>query len=88
MNEAVTDIFDRHNRLQKRTGASAVETILGVLDEPDHRIVVNWLQMPKNEFGHAAAARALTDLAATLPPEYSGPTQFAGGTVAHWRERH
>lgn len=88
MNEAITDIFDRHNRQQKRTGASAVETILTALADDDRAVVLDWLGRPPQEFSHAAAARALVDLAATLPATYNGPTQFAGGSVSNWRERH
>tara|TARA_R110000803_G_scaffold67711_1_gene129454 strand:- start:396 stop:602 length:207 start_codon:yes stop_codon:yes gene_type:complete len=66
----------------------AIDTIIAALDEPDQRIVLDWLRMSKNEFGHAAAARALTDLALTFPGGYSGPTQIKGSAVANWRERH
>ena len=87
MSKAITELFDKHARTQ-RGSTSTVDVILNSLPEADSKVVVSYLNRPQGEFGHSAAARALSELAKELPDSYTGPRLIAGGTISHWRTRN
>ena len=87
MSEAIVELFDKHVKVQ-RGSTSTVDVLLNGLSDADAKVVVGYLKRSKDEFGHAAAARALTELAKELPDLYLGPRRINGGTIAHWRSRN
>ena len=87
MSEEIVELFDKHVKVQ-RGSTSTVDVLLKGLPDADAKVVIGYLKRTKDEFGHAAAARALTELAQGLPASYLGPRRVNGGTIAHWRNRN
>jgi len=66
----------------------SIDIFVEALDEDDREVVLHHLGLPREQLSNSGAARSITKLAESLPPEYRGARRFLPETVRIWRTRN
>jgi hypothetical protein len=65
----------------------SIDIFIEALNEEDRQVVLHHLGLPREKLSNSGAARSLTKLAESLPPEYLGARRFLPEAVRVWRSR-
>ena len=87
MTDTTEDIFSNEMGAAKRLGSS-IDRLLEVVPDDVREVTRRHLKLPREELSHSGAARALSNIAASLQGDYRGARQFSYETVRIWRERN